>query len=91
MRRERSRSAARAKNLISGQAVTISALLGYFRTVAKGHPHVMLGSSDASALQAIDLRLASVVWPELDRAGATPLPAGIYATMTDILTRIQAG
>lgn len=79
------------KNLISGQAVTISAVLGYFRTVAKGHPHVMLGSSDASVLQAVDLRLASVVWPELDRRDLTPLPAGIYATMNDILSGIQAG
>ena len=79
------------KNLISGQAVTISSVLGYFRTVAKGHPHVMLGSSDASALQAVDLRLASVVWPELDQRDRTPLPAGIYATMSDILTGIQQG
>lgn len=79
------------KNLISGQAVTISSVLGYFRTIAKGHPHVMLGSSDASALQAVDLRLASVVWPELDRREHTPLPAGIYATMNDILSGIQAG
>lgn len=79
------------KNLISGQAVTISSVLGYFRTVAKGRPNVMLGSSDASAFQAVDLRLASVVWPELDRRDLTPLPAGIFATMSDILTGIQAG
>ena len=90
LRLRASRSRARAgplshKNVISGQAVSISALLGYFRTVAKGHPHVMLASSTAAALQAIDLRLASVQWPELDVRDHTPLPAGIHATMADIL------
>lgn len=79
------------KNLISGQAVTISTLLGYFRTLAKGHPHVMLGASSAAALQAVDLRLASVVWPELDQRELTTLPAGIQATIADILAGIQAG
>jgi UDP-glucose 4-epimerase len=79
------------KNVISGQSVSISALLGYFRTLAKGHPHVMLASSTAAALQAIDLRLASVQWPELDVREYTPLPAGIHATMADILARVQAG
>ncbi|WP_127792894.1 NAD-dependent epimerase/dehydratase family protein [Agromyces sp. LHK192] len=79
------------KNLISGQSVTISSVLGYFRTIAKGHPHVMLGSSPASALQAVDLRLASVVWPELDRRDHMPLPAGIHATLSDVLAGIQRG
>jgi len=79
------------KNLISGQAVSISALLGYFRTLAKGHPNVMLASSTTAALQAVDLRLESVQWPELDVRELTPLPAGIHATMTDILAGVQAG
>ena len=79
------------KNIISGQAVTISSLLGYFRTLAKGHPHVMLGSSAAASLQSLDLRLKSVVWPDLDQRELMPLPAGIRATMTDILAGVQAG
>jgi UDP-glucose 4-epimerase len=79
------------KNLASGQAVTISSLLGYFRTLAKGHPHVMLGSSPNAALQALDLRIGSTVWPDLDERDLTPLPAGIQSVMTDILAGIQAG
>jgi UDP-glucose 4-epimerase len=79
------------KNIISGQTVTISSLLGYFRTLAKGHPHVILGSSAAASFQSLDLRLRSVVWPDIDRRELMPLPAGIRATMTDILTGVQAG
>jgi UDP-glucose 4-epimerase len=79
------------KNIISGQAVTISSLLGYFRTLAKGHPHVILGSSAAASLQSLDLRLRSVVWPDIDKRELMPLPAGIRATMTDILAGVQSG
>ncbi|MDF2574247.1 MAG: nucleoside-diphosphate sugar epimerase [Agromyces sp.] len=79
------------KNVASGQAVTIADLLGYFRILAKQHPHVMLGSSAAASLQAHDLRLTSTVWPEVDRREFTPLPAGIHATMTDLLSAIQSG
>jgi UDP-glucose 4-epimerase len=51
----------------------------------------MLASSTAAAFQAIDLRLESVRWPELDVREFTPLPAGIHATMADILSGVQAG
>ncbi|TFC72412.1 NAD-dependent epimerase/dehydratase family protein [Cryobacterium sp. TMS1-20-1] len=79
------------KNLISGRAVTISSLLGYFRVLSKGHPRVMLGSSAAAALQALDLRLDSVVWTDLDDREQESLPSGITATMMDILAGIQRG
>ncbi|MCU1557431.1 MAG: nucleoside-diphosphate sugar epimerase [Microbacteriaceae bacterium] len=77
------------KILASGEATTIATLLGYFRIVSKGHPHVMLGSSAAASLQAHDLRLTSKFWPDLDYRDLTPLPAGIYATILDILRGIQ--
>lgn len=79
------------KNLASGQAVTISNLLGQFRSLAKGHPHVMLGSSAQASQQGLDLRIRSSVWPDLDRRQLTSLPAGIWATMEDVLGHIQAG
>jgi len=79
------------KVLASGDAVTISQLLGHFRLLAKGHPHVMLGSSPAASLQGLDLRLRSVVWSDLDRRARTPLPAGIRATMDDMLRQLQQG
>lgn len=79
------------KNLASGQGVTISNLLGHIRNLAKGHPHVMLGSSAEASLQGLDLRIRSTVWPDLDHRELTPLPAGIKATMEDVLGHIQAG
>lgn len=79
------------KNLISGHAVTISSLLGYFRILAKGNARVMLGTSSSAAFQALDLRLKTVVWPDLDDREQETLPAGIMATMTDILAGIQRG
>lgn len=79
------------KILASGQPASIATLLGHFRTITGGRPRVVLGSSAAGALQAHDLRLRSVVWPDLDLRRGTGLPAGINATMMDILARIQSG
>lgn len=79
------------KILASGQGVTIGALLGHFRTLSKNRPNVMLGYSPVASFQAPDLRLRSTVWPELDRRALTPLPAGIHATMMDILSNLQGG
>jgi UDP-glucose 4-epimerase len=79
------------KNLASGQAVTISNLLGHIRSLAKSKPNVMLGYSAEASMQGLDLRITSTVWPDLDRRQLTSLPAGIKATMDDVLTHIQSG
>ncbi|KQO99431.1 NAD-dependent epimerase/dehydratase family protein [Leifsonia sp. Leaf264] len=78
------------KIIASGQSVTIADLLGYFRLISKGKPHAMLGSNAASALQAHDLRVRSVVWPDLDVRSLMPLPAGIHATIEDLKLGMQA-
>jgi UDP-glucose 4-epimerase len=78
------------KILASGSAATIGELLGHFHALVKGHPHIMLGQSSAAALQAIDLRLRSTVWPHLDRRDLTPLPVGIHATMRSVLAELTA-
>lgn len=74
----------------SGTGTSIASLLGYFRTLSKSHPHVMLGASPAASLQGRDLRLTSRVWSEVDRREFVTLPAGIGATMDDIIRRMQA-
>ncbi|MET0954686.1 MAG: NAD-dependent epimerase/dehydratase family protein [Cryobacterium sp.] len=79
------------KNLASGQAVTISNLLGHIRSLAKGKPNVMLGYSAEASMQGLDLRITSTVWPDLDQRQLTSLPAGIKATMDDVLAHIQSG
>ena len=78
------------KIIASGQAVSISSLLGYYRAITKSAPKVVLGTVSAAQYQAIDLRVRSVVWPELDRREHTPIEAGFHATMMDVLSLIQA-
>lgn len=77
------------KILGSHQGVTIGALLGEFRRVFKRSPQVVLGTSATARYQASDLRVRSVVWPELDHRAMTALPAGIAATAEDLFRRIQ--
>jgi UDP-glucose 4-epimerase len=79
------------KILSSGEATTIAALLGHLRALSKARPRVVLGSSTAAQHQALDLRLRSVVWPELDASRATSLPVGIQRTIHDIEQRLLAG
>ncbi len=79
------------KILASQQGVTVGALLAECRRLVKRSPRVVLGASPYARLQVRDLRMRSVVWPELDRRSLTPLPAGIHATLTDLLLRVQRG
>lgn len=68
----------------SGHSVTIGAILGACRTVFSRKPTVVLASSPLAAAQARDLRLRSVVWPEIDQRTHRPLPAGIASTLESI-------
>ncbi|MFD4369003.1 NAD-dependent epimerase/dehydratase family protein [Rhodococcus sp. NPDC058521] len=68
----------------SGQSVTIGSILGACRTVFRRKPNVVLASSPLAAVQAKDLRLHSVVWPEIDERTHRPLPAGISSTLESI-------
>ena len=79
------------KIIASGQASTIAALLGQLRALSKARPRVVLGTSPSAQHQALDLRLRSVVWPELDARAMTPLPVGIDRTVHDIELRLLAG
>lgn len=79
------------KILASGQPVTISALLGHFTALGKARPHVMLGLSPLAGYQAVDLRLRSVVWPDLDERDTMPLPAGIQITAQALIAGMQSG
>lgn len=77
------------KILGSGRGTSIADLLGKFRQIEKRRPNAMLGFSAQAALQAVDLRMRSIVWPELDRRQLTTLLAGIGATMDDVLLQVQ--
>ncbi len=73
----------------SGYAVSISSLLGYALAVGKKRPHAMVGTSPHAAHQALDLRMRSIVWPDLDRFEKTSVPAGFQSTINGILGAIQ--
>jgi UDP-glucose 4-epimerase len=79
------------KILASQRAITIGAVMGEMRRIFKSSPHIVLGASPVSAMQARDLSLRSRLWPELDRPPLTPLPAGIAATAADLQRKLQAG
>jgi UDP-glucose 4-epimerase len=77
------------KILGSGQEVSISSLLGSVRAIGKLPPRVILGTSDAGKGQAVDLRMRSLVWPDLDKREKTPIAAGLHAVILDVLRTIQ--
>jgi len=79
------------KNLATGQGVTIASLVAQLRSISKRNANVMLGTSAAAALQAHDLRLASVVWPDLDSRDLTPLAVGMHNTLDEMRALMQRG
>jgi UDP-glucose 4-epimerase len=77
------------KILGSGEGISISTLLGYYRAITKSMPRVVLGTSPSTKFQAVDLRMRSTIWPDLDRRERTPVSAGFHATMMDVLRLLQ--
>jgi UDP-glucose 4-epimerase len=78
------------KVFASQRSVSIGALLGESGRVFHRPIRVLVAASPFAAAQARDLRLRSVVWPELDQRALVPLPAGIAATAQDIHERWRA-
>ncbi|QEO08636.1 NAD-dependent epimerase/dehydratase family protein [Protaetiibacter larvae] len=79
------------KILATGEGTSIASLLGQLRAISKARPRVVLGASPVARHQARDLRLRSVVWPEIDRARTRTLPEGIGRTIQDIERRLRDG
>ena len=70
--------------LASQRADTIGNLIGACRAIFKRRPLIILGASPVAKAQAHDLRLKSVVWPELDAHPVTPLAVGINNTVQEV-------
>lgn len=79
------------KVLASQQPTTIATVLGEFRRITKRPVRVVLARSDTARHQAPDLRMTSVVWPELDERPMTTLSAGIRAVINDVLAEVELG
>ncbi len=77
------------KIFASQQGATVAALLGECKRIFKRSPRVVLGRSADAQFQARDLRLSSVVWPDVDRRTLTPLPVGINSTVGGLLRSVQ--
>lgn len=82
---------ATTKILASGRSVSIAGLLGEVRLLTKKRPPTILAASPFRRIQARDLRMRSVVWPELDKRGFTPLAVGIDACLRDVSHRWRTG
>lgn len=82
-------SPAVTKILASQRSVSIAALVGEIRRVYRRRPRVVVAPSPQARQQARDLRLRSVVWPDLDRRRSTPLAVGLAATGNDIGRKLR--
>jgi len=78
------------KILASGRATTIGSLLSEGNRVLKRRPRVMVKAQAASSVQARDLRLRSVIWPDLDRCARTSLAVGIARTAEDVSMQLRS-
>ncbi len=79
----------RTKVLASGRAVSIAHLIGVLRSVVRHKPRLVLASRPAAAVQALNLALRSVVYPEVDRRSITPLQIGLAATRADLALQLE--
>jgi UDP-glucose 4-epimerase len=71
------------KVMASGRSTTIGALVGETRRVLRRRTNVVFAGGGGKG-QVRDLRLRSVVWPELDALARTTLPSGLAATFRDV-------
>jgi UDP-glucose 4-epimerase len=79
------------KILGSGVPVTIAAILENYRRLFRRRPPLVLGDSPSRRFQVRDLRMRSLIWPELNRLARTTLPHGIGATVADLSSRLRSG
>jgi UDP-glucose 4-epimerase len=79
------------KILASHRAVSVATLLREAQRVFRRPLRVLLAPSSHAEGQARDLRVRSLVWPELDRRPLETLAAGIAITAGDIETRMRLG
>jgi UDP-glucose 4-epimerase len=79
------------KIFASQQPSSVSTVLAEIRRVTKRPARVVLAGSPSARHQAPDLRMASVVWPELDRRPLTALGVGVQKVVLDLLAKMERG
>lgn len=73
------------KIVCSHRPTTIATIIGEARRLFNRRPLVAFGSTDWATFQARDLRLRSVVMPQIDRRSLTPLAVGMERTANGLL------
>lgn len=76
------------KVLASGRAISIATVVAEATRVLRRHPR--LSTRQAPGHQVRDLRLRSMVWPQIDAIARTPFAAGLRATADDVATRTRS-
>jgi len=79
------------KVLASAQPTTVSTLLAQLRSITKRPVSVITAVSPNSGRQPRDLRMASRVWPDLDRRPMTSLSEGMRSVLAEILESSARG
>ena len=85
------RDRAVTKILAAETPTTIAALLAEFRRLVRRRLPIVLADSPNRRFQVRDLRLKSVVAPDLRRYARTTLAAGIDATVNDLAAQLRLG
>jgi UDP-glucose 4-epimerase len=79
------------KILASQQPSSVAAVLAEIRRVTKRPARVIFTASPSARHQAPDLRMVSVVWPELGNRTLTTLADGVHKVVVDLLDKMQCG
>lgn len=79
------------KVVATGSSLTIGALVGESTRLHRARPRVVVKAPLGGTGQIRDLRLRSVVWPELDAHLVTPMVVGMSRTAADVAQQLRAG
>lgn len=79
------------KVIASGASLTIGSLIAYSTRHHRARPHVIVKAPREGTGQIRDLRLRSVVWPQLDTYLRTPLLVGMARTAADVAGQLRSG
>jgi UDP-glucose 4-epimerase len=79
------------KVVATGRSLTIGLLVNESTRLHRARTRVVVKAPRPGSGQIRDLRLRSVVWPELDRHLSTPMVVGMSRTAADVGYRLRAG
>jgi UDP-glucose 4-epimerase len=78
------------KVIATGTSLTIGSLIGESTRHHRARPRVIVKAPQEGSGQIRDLRLRSVVWPQLDAHLRTPMTVGLARTAADVAAQLRA-